>query len=241
MLSGVFAFQYYVYTINLNSLLVSIGLTIQLVIAALFSVLWGVIIDNKKPGKFGKRRPYLFYGLPIWVVTSILLWLPPWYCPENNSMFWPTAIYFWAIITIKAIAGTSVIIAHASMFPEQSQTEENRQKIASTGTIFLIIASIVGLLVPIAVQSILADPENVKWWESSGKTLLFYIPIIGTGFAIFALFCIVITFFSVDESFHKATSEAEIEKVITETHNIKSFVLKGLKSRTLMTPTFWPL
>jgi len=213
MLSGVFAFQYYVYTINLNSLLVSIGLTIQLVIAALFSVLWGVIIDNKKPGKFGKRRPYLFYGLPIWVITSILLWLPPWYCPKDNSMFWPTAIYFWIIITIKAIAGTSVIIAHASMFPEQSQTEENRKKIAETGTIFQIIASVLGLLVPLAVQSLLADPENVKWWESSGKTLLFYIPLIGTGFAIFALFSIVITFFSVDESFHKATSDAKVEKV----------------------------
>ncbi len=213
MLSGVFIFQYYVYTINLNSLLVSIGLTLQLIVAAIFSVLWGVIIDNKKPGKFGKRRPYLFYGLPIWVVTGILLWLPPWYCPEDNSMFWPTAIYFWVIITIKAIAGTSVIIAHASMFPEQSQTDENRQKIASVGTIWQINASILGLLVPIAVQSILTDPESVKWWEPSGKIILFYMPLIGATFSIFALFCIVLTFFSVDESFHKTTLEEVIEKV----------------------------
>ena len=212
MLSGVFVFQYYVYTINLNSLLVSIGLTIQLLVAALFSVLWGVIIDNKKPGKFGKRRPYLFYGLPIWVITGILLWFPP-YCPKDNSMFWPTAIYFWVVITIKAIAGTSVIIAHASMFPEQSQTEENRKKIASVGTIWQINASILGLLVPIAVQSILTDPENVKWWEPSGKIIVFYIPLIGAAFSIFALFCIVLTFFSVDESFHETTLEEEIEKM----------------------------
>ena len=213
MLSGVFVFQYYVYTINLNSLLVSIGLTIQLIVAAFFSVLWGVIIDNKKPGKFGKRRPYLFYGLPIWVVTGILLWLPPWYSPKDNSMFWPTAIYFWVIITIKAIAGTSVIIAHASMFPEQSQTDENRQKIASVGTIGQIIASILGLLVPLAVQSTLTDPENVKWWNSSGKIILFYMPLIGATFSICALFCIVLTFFSVDESFHETTLEEETEKV----------------------------
>jgi len=212
MLSGVFVFQYYVYTINLNSLLVSIGLAIQLIVAALFSVLWGVIIDNKKPGKFGKRRPYLFYGLPIWVVTGILLWLPP-YCPKDNSMFWPTAIYFWVIITIKAIAGTSVIIAHASMFPEQSQTEENRKKIASVGTIWQILASILGLLVPLAVQSILPDPENVKWWDTSGRIILFYMPLIGASFSIFALFAIILTFFSVDESFHKTTLEEKAEKV----------------------------
>jgi len=213
MLSGVFVFQYYVYTINLNSLLVSIGLTIQLIVAAFFSVLWGVIIDNKKPGKFGKRRPYLFYGLPIWVVTGILLWIPPWYCPKDNSMFWPTAIYFWVVITVKSIAGTSVIIAHASMFPEQSQTEENRKKIASVGTIWQILASILALLVPLAVQSILTDPENVKWWESSGKIILFYMPLIGATFSIFALFCIILTFFSVDESFHETTLEEETEKV----------------------------
>lgn len=99
------------------------------------------------------------------------------------------------------------------MFPEQSQTGENRQKIAETGTIFQIIASILGLLVPLAVQSLLTDPENVKWWESSGQTILFYIPLIGAGFAIFALFCLVITFFSVDESFHETNLEPEVKKV----------------------------
>lgn len=157
------------YTVNLNSLLVSIGLSIRLIIAAFCSIIWGVVIDNKKPGKFGKRRPYLFYGLPIWVVTSILLWLPPWYCPKDNSMFWPTAIYFWVVITVKSIAGTSVLIAHASMYPEQSQTDENRQKIAAVGTVLNIIASILALLLPLAVQSLLQDPENVKWWGLQGK------------------------------------------------------------------------
>ncbi|MFX1259610.1 MAG: MFS transporter, partial [Promethearchaeota archaeon] len=108
LLIGVFAFQYYVYTINLNSLLVSIGIALQLIIMAIFSIIFGVMIDNKKPGKFGKRRPFLIYGLPIWVLTSILIWLPPWYCPKNNSMFLPTAIYFWVIISSNAISGTSM-------------------------------------------------------------------------------------------------------------------------------------
>ena len=73
LMIGTFVFQFYVYTVNLNSLLVSIGLSINLIVAAVFSIIWGVVIDNKKPGKYGKRRPYLFYGLPIWVVTSILI------------------------------------------------------------------------------------------------------------------------------------------------------------------------
>ena len=213
MLGGVFSFQYYVYTINLNSLLVSIGLTIQLIVSALSSIIWGVIIDNKKPGKFGKRRPFLFYGLPIWILTSILLWLPPWYCPKDNSMFWPTAFYFWVIVIIKSIAGTLIMIAHASIFPEQSQTHENRQKVAAMMALLLIIASIFALMLPLIVESILDDPENVKWWEPSGKVIIFYMPLIGGIFAFFGLVSIIFTFFSIDESFHQTILETEIEKV----------------------------
>ena len=213
MLGGIYVFQYYVYTINLDALLVSIGLSIRLVIAAFCSILWGVIIDNKKPSKFGKRRPYLFYGLPIWVVTSILLWIPPWFCPKNNSMFWPTALYFWAVISLKAIAGTSVLVAHTSIYPEQSQTVENRQKIALVWTVLNIIASMLALLLPFIVQSLLPDPENVKWWEPSGKVIIFYIPLIGFVFAILGLVGMIFSFFSVDESFHQENKDVQKEKL----------------------------
>ncbi len=212
ILGGVFTFQFYVYTINLNSLLVSSGFVMTLIIAAITFIYFGVKIDNKKPGKFGKRRPFLFYGLPIWVLASILIWLPPWYCPKNDSMFLPTAIYFWVISILKAVSGTSVMVAHASMFPEQSQTRRNQEKASALGAFLMIIASIIALLMPMIIQSMLEDPENVKWWEPSGKVILLYIPIIGTVFAIFGLVGIILAFFSVDETFHQATREEEIEK-----------------------------
>jgi Na+/melibiose symporter-like transporter len=117
------------------------------------------------------------------------------------------------MITIKAIAGTSILIAHGSMYPEQSQTDENRKKIASVGTIFGIIASIFALLLPLWVQSLLADPENVKWWEPSGKVIIFYIPLIGIIFAIIGLLGMIFSFFSVDESFHGINFESQKEKL----------------------------
>jgi len=49
ILFGTFAFQFYVYTINLNSILVSIGISMQLIIGAFFSIIFGVIVDNKTP------------------------------------------------------------------------------------------------------------------------------------------------------------------------------------------------
>ncbi len=212
LLESVFMLQYYVYTINLDSILVSTGVTVQLIISAFSSIVFGVMIDNKKPGKLGKRRLFLLYALPIWFLTGILLWLPPTYCPENNSFHWPTAVFLWIVLIVKGVSGTSVLVAHASMLPEQSQTLENRKKVAAVGTILTIIASILSILIPLIVQSILADPQNVKWWDPSGQIILFYIPIVGTGFALFAVISITITFFSVDESFHKISSNTKQEK-----------------------------
>ncbi len=209
---GVFLFQYYVYTINLSSILVSVGIAIRLFIAAISSILFGVLADNKKPGKLGKRRPFLFYGLPVWVLTCILIWLPPWYCPETNSLYWPTALWLWINLILNAFSGMCILSVYSSMLPEQSQTHINRKKVASMTAFLSIIASGLSILLPLAVQSVLKDPENVKWWEPSGKVILFYIPLVGGTLAMFGLISIIITFFSVDESFHDKIKDLETKK-----------------------------
>jgi len=211
--TGVYIFQYYVYTINLNSILVSIGVTTQLLVAAIFAIIFGVIIDNKKPGKLGKRRPFLLIGLPIWFATTILIWLPPWKCPEGNSLYLPTAIYFWVIILIRSISRSLLFNVYISMLPEQSQTLKNRESVASVRSAFSIIASVVALMMPLIVLSLLDDPENPEWWTPSGEIVLFAIPIIGTCFAIFGLISVLLIFFSVDESFHDKKGDYQIEKV----------------------------
>ncbi len=212
ILFGTFVFQFYVYTINLNSILVSIGISMQLIIGAFFSIIFGVIIDNKKPGKYGKRRPFLLLALPLWVLANVLIWLPPWYAPQTDSFFWPTALFFWFMIVIKAISGTLIFNVYLSMLPEQSQTQENRKKVASNRAIFSIIASILALLLPLIVQSVLPDPQNVKWWQHSGELILLYMPIIGIIFAILGSITIIFTFFSVDEKFHHSALINEKDK-----------------------------
>ena len=211
MFTGVFLFQYYVYTINLNALLVSVGVTAQLIIGAIFAIIFGVIIDNKKPGKFGKRRPFLLYGLPVWFITSILIWFPL-KCPQDNSFYLPTAIFFWVVTIIRSISRSLIFNVYISMLPEQSQTLKNREKVASIRAAFMILASVIALLLPLTVQSFLEDPANVKWWDTSGKLILLYIPIIGIAFTILGLITVFLIFFSVDESFHNNNLNVKIEK-----------------------------
>ncbi len=203
MLESVFVFQYYVYTINLNSILVSIGVTSQLIIGSALAIIFGVIVDNKKPGKLGKRRPFLLYTLPLWFITAILLWFPPWKCPIDNSFYIPTAIFFWTVSILKSIARSLFYNVYYSMLPEQSQTLENREKVASIRSALLIIGSVLSLLLPLIVQSLLEDPANVKWWQPSGQVILFFIPLTATILAIFGLISVILTFLSVDESFYK--------------------------------------
>ncbi|MFX1573591.1 MAG: MFS transporter [Promethearchaeota archaeon] len=237
---GVFIFQYYVYTINLNALLVSIGTTTQLIIGALFSIIFGVIVDNKRPGKLGKRRPFLLIGIPIWFITGILIWIPPWKCPEGNSMYIPTAIYFWVLIIIRSISRSLLFNVYVSMLPEQSQTLKNRESVASIRSGFAITASIVALLLPIIIQSIVEDPTNVKWWQPSGKIVLFYIPIIAVCFAIFGLIAVIIIFFSVDESFHKKSPPTEKKKIsLTETFKGMALPAKDRNFRFLIIAGFF--
>jgi Na+/melibiose symporter-like transporter len=209
---GVFIFQFYVYTINLNSLLVSIGFSAQLIIGAISAIIFGVIVDNKKPGKYGKRRPFLILGLPIWFISTILVWYPP-NCPIDNSFYLPTASFFWISIIVRAISHALIYTVYTSMLPEQSQTFKNREKIASFSSFFQIIASVLALMLPIIIQSILPDPKMVKWWNPSGQILSFFIPLIGLSFGVFGLITTILVFVSVDESFYNNNYNSPLEKI----------------------------
>ena len=237
--TGVFLFQFYVYTINLDSILVSIGVTTQLIVSAIFAIIFGVIVDNKKPGRFGKRRPFLLIGLPIWFITTILIWFPP-RGPQGNSMYMPTAIYFWVIILARSISNSLLFNVYISMLPEQSQTLKNRESVASVRSAFAIIASILALLLPLIIQSILEDPMNVKHWQPSGQILLFYIPIIGISVAIFGFISVFLIFFSVDETFHKVNIEDKKERVsLVERFHQMALPVRDQNFRNIIIATFF--
>jgi len=107
--TGTFIFQFYVYTINLSSILVSVGLIINSILIAIFAILSGVIVDNKKPTKRGKRKIFLIIGIPIWFLANIFLWLPPWYCPflvhdKYKSSIWNFNIHYISIYASRTIS-----------------------------------------------------------------------------------------------------------------------------------------
>jgi len=214
MLTESYSYNFYVYTIRLDSILVSIGTTINMITMAFSSIIFGVILDNTTPRKIGKRRPYILIGLPLWLVPAILIYLPPWIPPETQAIsstviFWPTAIWFWVMNMIKAIFGSLLMIVFSSVLPEISQTLKNRKKVATVSANLRIFASIISIAFPNILQSLIEDPKNTGYWTNSGKLIMNVMPTISIIFGIPVTVCILIAFFSIDESFHLDTPNFE--------------------------------
>jgi Na+/melibiose symporter-like transporter len=196
-----FAFQFYVYTIGLDPLLTSIGIFLGLFIFALSAPIFGVLIDNKKPNKYGKRRPLLLLSIPLLLVFMILAWTPP-VCPIGNTFYWPTAIYLWIISVCIDLNQGLVVSTYLSMLSEQSTDQNNRVKIAGVQGIFMILGTVISIFVPIILQSKLEDPQDALWNTPSGAFMQSSLPIVGAIFGVVGAFCFISAFLSTDESFH---------------------------------------
>lgn len=207
MLTESYSYNFYVYTIRLDSILVSIGTTINMVTMAFSGIIFGVVLDNTKPRKIGKRRPYILIGLPLWLISAIAIYLPPWIPPEAQAMsstvmFMPTALWYWIMSLIKGIFGSLLMIVFSSVLPEISQTLKNRKKAATVSANLRVLSSIISIAFPNIIQSLLEDPKNTGYWTNSGKFIMNVMPTISIIFAIPVIICILIAFFSIDESFH---------------------------------------
>ncbi|MHA2008587.1 MAG: MFS transporter [Promethearchaeota archaeon] len=218
MLLGSFSYNFYVYTIRLDSILVSIGSTLSMVTMAFSSIIFGVILDNTKPKKIGKRRPYILIALPVWLILNILVYLPPWIPPGGASLtstviYWPTGIWYWGLNIIRAIFSSLLLIVFSSIIPEISQSLQNRKKVASLSANLMIISSIIGTAFPNILMSLVEDSTNIGYWTNSGKFIMNVMPAISIIFSIPATICILISFFSIDERFHLKESDFEKRKI----------------------------
>ncbi|MHA1791142.1 MAG: MFS transporter [Promethearchaeota archaeon] len=218
-----FATNYYIYTVGLDPFLTFLGMFFGLMIFAVSSPIFGALIDNKNPGKFGKRRPFLLLGIPVIFVLMILAWTPP-MCPVDNSFYMPTAIYFWVVAAVLYINQGLLVSTYLSMLAEQSTDEDNRIQIATLQGIFSIIGTIISILIPIILQSKLDDPQNPHWTTPSGEFLIRTLPLlVGTVFGGIGAFAFFSVYFSTNESFYEINNDTS-EKKISIAHTFQQML-----------------
>jgi Na+/melibiose symporter-like transporter len=201
-LANVYLFQFYVYIIGLDALIVSIGLFLASIFFGIFSIIFGVLADNKIPTRFGKRRVVFLWGILPFSLISILLWIPPWKCPENIPIYLPTAIFFCFMVVLYRIFNALLLTPYNSILPEISQSETNRIKVTGIQVLLTTISAMIAMLLPMIFQSIVEDPLNTKWWEPSGEIIIKLIPWVAIVLTVISIIILIITFVSIDEKFH---------------------------------------
>jgi Na+/melibiose symporter-like transporter len=129
---------------------------------------------------------------------------------------------------------------YMAMIPEQCQTEKNRVLVASLQGLFSIFGSVIGILLPMILQSMLEDPTKTKWWQPSGAFLIGRIPFIGGLFAFIGAAFLLLTFFTTDESFQKTNLAQNQKKTIKETFQQVFQPIQDPKYKPFLVQTvFW--
>ncbi len=146
---------YYVDTLNLNPILVGIGMTIWAVWNAINDILVGQLSDKTR-SKWGRRIPFIIIGgIPL-AITTILVWTPPFTASFEGGI--PLLIYFTIILLLFDTFYTIVILPWTALFVEQFSTHEERTEVSSYRQIFSVIGVILGTAAPPIIYSTLGFP-----------------------------------------------------------------------------------
>ncbi|MEX2682176.1 MAG: MFS transporter [Candidatus Sigynarchaeota archaeon] len=62
--------NYYIYTIGHDPSLVTLVTGLGVLFNAISSPIFGAVVDNARPNKLGKRRPFLLLEIPVMSVDS---------------------------------------------------------------------------------------------------------------------------------------------------------------------------
>ncbi|NVM01905.1 MAG: MFS transporter [Candidatus Helarchaeota archaeon] len=222
-LISAYIFIFFTYAIGLNALLVSIGTALGVVVLAFFAPIFGYLVDKKRPGRLGKRRPFLILSLPLIIFSLIIMWYSP-LAQRFGEINWVISFFLWAFLLIFYLAYALLRSTYLSMIPEQSQIEENRIKIGSLTGIFSILATVIGIFLPLIIQSRLITPDAIFYNPIDRQFLIGALPILGWVFAMFVVIFTLLAYFSTNEDFY---SEIDEKTTLNEDLKIKK-VLKNI-------------
>ncbi|MEX2683489.1 MAG: MFS transporter [Candidatus Sigynarchaeota archaeon] len=208
-----YATTFYNLTVGLNPTITFTGLFLGLTTFAVMAPVFGTIVDNKSPGRLGKRKPFLLLGIPLIIVLMIVAWMPP-LCPMEGGVivdpnYMPTTVYYLVVTLLVYLNQALLVSTYLSMLSEQSTDQDNRVKIATLQGIFSIIGTVLSILVPITLESKLVDRTNTYWFTVSGQYLTSILPVVGVIFALVGAGSFIAVYLASDESFltTRATKE----------------------------------
>ncbi|MFD0616923.1 MFS transporter [Paenibacillus sp. GCM10027629] len=140
---------YYVDKLGLSIGLATLARTIFLIWDAVNQPMFGYWSDRTKT-KYGRRRPWIFFASPLFVLAFILVFSPP----SNMS---DTELFTWFLVVLifyEAMA-TIIWVNYGALFPELFKGDRIRTKASAIQQGFQILAILIGTaLTPILFQAL---------------------------------------------------------------------------------------
>lgn len=219
-----YIFMFYTYTIGLDSFIVNLATGIATLLNGILAPIFGYLGDKRAPGKFGKRKPLILAPLPLMLLSFILLWTPP---IPTNEIQTPSIIFLFVFIIVFFIQYPLLRSTYLALMPELSTVQSNRIKISSYQGLISIFGSVLGILLPMILQSQLQNPREALYYTEDGHFLLRFLPIIAIIFALIAFLFTIWALYSSDESY--LTNERDSCAPISDKKSIAE-VFKSLLS-----------
>ncbi|MCP4760362.1 MAG: MFS transporter [archaeon] len=205
LLSG-FVLKYAVSILGLPPFFVGSVYSLMLVLSAFAGPFFGglsdkVSLQSKIGIKYGRRKPFMIIGAPIFTICAIWFWsIPP--CQEFNTLDPSTAMQFFIVMALYRIFESCAMQPYMAMIPEISRDESNRIKLSSWSMMFSMIGGMLGMFIPmIFLAGAASELENIaensdKLWagipSSPGEAIYNQLQILVIIIAVIYLICIAI-------------------------------------------------
>lgn len=165
--------------IGINAAWAATVIMISKIWDAVSDPIMGVISDNTR-SRFGRRKPYIFSGGIILIVSMALLWNPISFTSQIAKIIYVTVTYI-----LYSTVATVISVPYSSLSTEVSTRYEETNKLNFLRQAFSLIACVVASLVPTALfEKLTAGSMTLSQFYFTivfGFGLFFGIPLILTG------------------------------------------------------------
>ncbi len=144
-----FAAAFYVMKLGLHMEKLSLILFIYTFIDAIDNPIYGILSDNTRT-RFGRRKPWLVIGVPLFTLFFILFFAPPAGIGKDGLFAWALIFYI-----ITGTVDSLINANYGALFPELFPEEEKRARTNAIRQIFQLVAMVIGIaLTPMITSKI---------------------------------------------------------------------------------------
>lgn len=131
---------YYVDVLGVRPAWISLAMVFHGVLNAVLNPLFGHLSDRTR-SRFGRRLPYIGFGLVPLAAAFALLWTPP---AAGDGAF----LYFIGTVMLYDALFVLVVLNYSALFPEMFHSMKERAYVSSWRQMLGIVGMIVGVAIP---------------------------------------------------------------------------------------------